>query len=44
MSIKYNLLGKRFGKLTVIGRELTIKGTPWICVCDCGNKKLVNTR
>lgn len=37
-----NLLGKRFGSLTVIGREETItKGNTnypqWKCRCDCGN-------
>lgn len=41
MSKKYDLIGKTFGKLTVVDRSLTTKGKPWVCVCDCGNKKLV---
>lgn len=42
-----NLLGKRFGRLTVIKREqsrTSPNGTPktmWLCQCDCGNKRIV---
>ena len=38
MPIK-NLIGQRFGKLTVIERDLSKKGGAayWICKCDCGN-------
>ena len=36
----HNLIGKRFGRLTVIERDLNFKsleGVPkWICKCDCG--------
>ena len=39
LSKKYDLLGK----LIVIGREHNAKGTPWVCQCDCGNKKLVTS-
>ena len=36
-----NLIGQRFGKLTVIGRaENSNTGkTRWLCKCDCGNMK-----
>lgn len=42
-STKYNLIGKRFGKLLVI-EHLGTKNqhTYWRCVCDCG--KETNTR
>lgn len=33
-----DLTGRRFGKLTVQGRE---RGKNWICICDCGNQKVV---
>lgn len=43
--MKYNLLGQRFGKLTVI--ELSganaHKERTWKCRCDCGKETFVNT-
>ena len=34
-----DLLGKRFGNLTVIGREKSVNHrVMWRCLCDCGNK------
>lgn len=40
-------LGKRFGRLIVVGRSLIGgkkgKGSIWDCVCDCGNKIQVKT-
>lgn len=43
-----SLIGKQFGRLTVIERDLTKpigKGNDayWICQCQCGNKISVNT-
>lgn len=37
----YDLIGKRFGSLTVVSRcENTAKGKcRWMCVCDCGTLK-----
>lgn len=36
--------GKRYGKLLVIGRAKVEKqGTYWLCQCDCGNTRIVNT-
>jgi len=32
-----DLVGRRFGKLTVTARNRTKPGTRWDCVCDCGN-------
>lgn len=38
-----NLVGKRFGKLTVIERagESKSGNVKWLCECDCGNKTIV---
>lgn len=35
-----NLLGRRFGRLVVLGRS-AVKGgqCTWVCQCDCGNQK-----
>lgn len=44
MSKKENLLGQRFGKWTVIATaEQQNKRTMWLCRCDCGNEKAVNS-
>ena len=36
-----NLIGQKFGMLTVVGRGESTKGgkRTWICVCDCGKTK-----
>jgi len=38
-----NLIGKRFNRLTVIGKVNNNKfgKTQWECLCDCGNKIIV---
>lgn len=38
-----NLLGQKFGKLTVLERDLSRTGGAayWICQCECGNKKSI---
>jgi len=36
-----DLTGKRFGKLVVIKYCGTSK---WLCLCDCGNKKIINSK
>lgn len=38
-----DLLGKRFGRLTVVGRGESTKDKKavWVCKCDCGNTKAV---
>lgn len=43
LSKKLNLTGVRFNRLVVI--ESTRKGgrTAWLCKCDCGNEKIVQT-
>src|ERR1035437_8866313 len=33
--------GKVFGRLTVLHRDKTQKGTKWVCQCSCGNLKTV---
>lgn len=42
-----NLVGKKFGKLTVIGpsESRTNDGhAMWRCLCDCGNERLVSSQ
>ena len=42
---KCNLIGKKFGRLTVVnvvGRDKVGKQV-WLCKCDCGNELKVNT-
>lgn len=34
-----SLVGKRFGKLLVVGQNKNLK--QWYCLCDCGNQSLV---
>lgn len=45
MSIRVNLVGQKFGKLTVLGEDVERnKGRVyWICKCDCGNIARVTT-
>lgn len=39
-----DLTSQKFGRLTALYRLHNIKGrTKWLCVCDCGNFKEVNT-
>lgn len=41
-----DLTGKRFGRLLVIGRDISrlkAHNIYWMCQCDCGNKKSVAT-
>ena len=38
----FNPMGKRFGKLTVIGKASPVRDRPdWLCHCDCGNTSIV---
>ena len=41
-----NLIGHKFGKLTVISRNYTHreKGVYWNCICDCGNSKISSSQ
>ena len=43
MTIKQNLIGQKFGRLTVIN-EAPAKNnnTFWKCICECGNEKNIN--
>jgi hypothetical protein len=43
--IKENLIGKRFGRLSVIDRIKQPNHTRsiWKCLCDCGNETLLHT-
>lgn len=44
MGKKLDLIGQRFGRLTVIGKdEIKNHRQYWLCRCDCGNEKIVST-
>ena len=39
-----DLTGKKFGRLTVVEKANNIgKKVAWLCLCDCGNKKVVSS-
>lgn len=40
-----DLTGKKFGRLTVVRRagSTTNKAATWLCLCDCGNEKVVSS-
>lgn len=38
---RYNIIGQRFGKLTVIGRESSGSHAKFLCRCDCGREIIV---
>ena len=41
---KLNLLGKQFGRLTVISEAANIgRWTAWVCKCNCGKEVIVKT-
>jgi hypothetical protein len=37
-----SILGNKYGKLTVVRKLDGGKNTTWVCICDCGNEKVVN--
>ena len=38
-----NLVGNKYGRLTVKSRaESNTRRTKWLCLCDCGNEKVVS--
>lgn len=41
-----DLTGEQFGRLTVIKREFSPKGTnsKWLCKCECGNETIVSSK
>ena len=42
MVVLLDLTDMRFGKLTVVSRVIDkSKIVKWLCICDCGNKKIV---
>lgn len=42
--IQADLTGQRYGRLTVIGRAPNQgRKVAWNCVCDCGNKVVVQS-
>lgn len=38
-----NLIGKRFGRLTVIGHSHSDNGNFWLCSCSCGGSTVKST-
>jgi hypothetical protein len=44
MPAPLDLIGKKFNRLTVIGRTRHANGrVAWVCKCDCGNESIVLT-
>mgnify|MGYP001945362811 CR=1 FL=1 len=44
LMVKENLIGKRFGKLLVVGlKRADSRGASWLCRCDCGNEVVLCT-
>ena len=43
VSVMFNHVGERFGRLVVVAQDKYIKnrGTYWLCKCDCGNMTIV---
>lgn len=41
MGKSLNLIGKRFGRLSVVGKEEGTGRSRWVCICDCGVTKSV---
>lgn len=38
--VAINLIGQKFGRLTVVSRAENLGGVPaWNCICECGRKK-----
>lgn len=37
------LTGRKFGRLTVLERDYSLKRTSWLCSCECGNYKIVRS-
>lgn len=44
MSNITNLIGQKFGLLTVAEKDFSRKGGYWFCKCDCGNPQLISVR
>lgn len=44
MSNVIDLIGQKFGLLTVVERDFNRKGGYWLCKCDCGNPQLISVR
>lgn len=43
-TVAEDLAGKRFGRLVAVERAANQKGrTCWLCQCDCGNRKIVQS-
>lgn len=42
MSKFIDLTGKRFALLTVVERVVDTKPIKWVCLCDCGNTKIIH--
>lgn len=40
---RHNIVGKKFGRLTVKEYHHSNDGAFWTCVCDCGNTRVVST-
>jgi hypothetical protein len=44
-SNRVDLTGEKFGSLTVVEPSINIEGrTTWLCLCECGSKRVILTR
>lgn len=41
--LKHDLSGMKFGRLTVVARAESKDRPRWVCVCECGNTKVLQT-
>lgn len=41
--VRENLLGKKFGRLTVVSANFSKKTSSWDCICDCGKYAVVSS-
>jgi hypothetical protein len=41
MTQRINIIGQRFGRLTVLEYRGFRKGSHWLCQCDCGTQKIL---
>jgi hypothetical protein len=40
--VRIEMAGKKFGRLTVVSLDSTNRlGAMWLCICECGNKKII---
>jgi hypothetical protein len=41
MTARLQLIGQRFGRLTVVRLHAAARYTHWLCACDCGGQRVI---